>query len=105
MKKIEPRQMFFSLATCDPIKGCWRFVAFVAFMSLSIAASAQVRKHPATVSPVIGRPTSVYLSDYMTPGNNLLSANIVFNDFNEPSWTFRLRIKIESADVRLETLP
>lgn len=32
-------------------------------------------------------------------------ANILFNDFHEPFWNFRLRIKIESSKIRLETTP
>lgn len=69
----------------------------------SISVSAQVKKYPANVTPMLGLPYSLYLNDYSTPGGNNLSANIVFNDFNEPSWDFRLRIKIESSQVRIET--
>ncbi|WP_372530152.1 hypothetical protein [Ekhidna sp.] len=62
-----------------------------------------MERFPANVSPVVNAPYSLFLEDYTDPGKNQLVANIVFNDFNEPSWTFKLRLTIESADVRIRT--
>jgi hypothetical protein len=72
---------------------------------LSFSAKGQIKKYPADISPILGQPYSIFLSDYATPGSNNLSANIVFNDFHEAAWNFRLRIKIESSQVKLETFP
>ena len=66
-------------------------------------AMAQVQRYPADIQPILPPPYSVYLSDYTAEGSNRLTANIVFNDFNEASWTFKLRLSIESMDVRLRT--
>lgn len=75
------------------------------YISASLVASAQVQRYPANINPVLGQPYSLFVSDYSTLGSNTLNANIVFNDFNEPLWNFRLKIKIESSNVRLETKP
>jgi hypothetical protein len=72
------------------------------FLSANLAFG-QIKKYAATVAPVLGEPYTLFLNDYSTPGSNTLRANIVFNDFNEASWNFRLRIKIESNAIRLET--
>ena len=66
-----------------------------------IAAYAQ--KYPADITPIIGPPASLFLSDYTEPGSNTLMGNVIFNDFNEPQWAFRLKLTIESARVRLQT--
>lgn len=65
----------------------------------------QTQRYPANVSPTLNAPYSLYISDYSDPGKNQLNANIVFNDFNEVVWNFKLRLTIESSDVRLQTLP
>ncbi|WP_258104469.1 hypothetical protein [Marinoscillum sp. MHG1-6] len=65
----------------------------------------QLQRFPANVSPIVGLPYSLYLSDYTDPAKELLTANIIFNDYNEPSWTFRLKLRLEGADIRLETSP
>ena len=86
------------------IKACRRFGFMVFYFFLSLSVMAQTKKFPATITPIVGPPYSIFLNEYSTPGTNLLSASIVFNDFNEPSWNFRLRIKIESSQVRIETI-
>lgn len=65
--------------------------------------NAQVQRYPANVTPMIAAPYSVYLSDYMQPASQKFVASVLFNDFNEPSWTFKLRLSIESANVSLES--
>ncbi len=71
----------------------------------SFVAIAQVDRFPANVSPVVNAPYSLFLEDYTNPAKNQLVGNIVFNDFNEASWTFKLKVTIESSDVRLTTKP
>jgi hypothetical protein len=83
------------------------YTSLILFLAVILTgvAHAQTKRYPANINPIIGLPYSVFLNDYSTPGTSHLSANVVFNDFNEPSWNFRLRIKIESANVRIETAP
>ncbi|MEQ8686407.1 MAG: hypothetical protein RIE86_14005 [Imperialibacter sp.] len=76
---------------------------FASLVLVVHGALAQVQRYPADIQPILPAPYSVYLSDYTAEGSNRLSANIVFNDFNEASWTFKLRLSIESMDVRLRT--
>ncbi|MGE0588970.1 MAG: hypothetical protein AB7O48_10395, partial [Cyclobacteriaceae bacterium] len=68
------------------------------------AADAQ-EKFPVTVSSVVTPPYSPYLNDYIAPGSNQLNCTFVFNDFREPSWQVRLKLRIESTSLRLETRP
>lgn len=63
------------------------------------------QKFPVTGNTILNPPYSAYLSDFISPGSNILKFNFVFNDFREPSWQVRLRIKIESVDLRLQTRP
>lgn len=70
---------------------------------LSYLGSAQVL--PVNVTTLLQPPYSLYLEDYYAPGGNKLTANILFNDFNEPSWNVRLKITIESDRIRLQTRP
>ena len=66
--------------------------------------SAQ-QKFPVTANVVLNPPYSPYLSDFIAPGSNNLKYTFVFNDFKEPSWQVKLRIKVESIDLKLETKP
>lgn len=79
------------------------FLPLVVFSLLSTAVRAQVQRYPADVFPVVSAPHSVYLSDYMAVGSQRLIGNVVFNDFNETSWTFKLKLTIQGTDVSLET--
>ena len=80
-------------------------LACLTFLICSHLLDAQVERFPANVSPVLNSPYSLFLEDYTNPSLNQLVGNIVFNDFNEPSWTFKLRLTIESTDVRITTKP
>ncbi|WP_162556027.1 hypothetical protein [Reichenbachiella versicolor] len=68
-------------------------------------SQAQVLRYPATVTPMIGVPHTLYLNDYAAPASQHLTASVIFNDFNEPVWDFRLRLTIESNNIRLTTSP
>jgi TANFOR domain-containing protein len=61
--------------------------------------------YPFQVNTLLQPPSSPYLSDYFEAGSGKLSANVTFNDFNEPSWKFRLRLTIESNDITIQTSP
>jgi hypothetical protein len=81
----------------------WRLLMAAWLVFFVHGVTAQVQRYPADIQPVLPAPYSVYLSDYTAEGSNRLTGNIVFNDFNETSWTFKLRLSIESMDVRLRT--
>ena len=67
------------------------------------SASAQLDRYPANVTPFVNEPASVYISDYVEVGSERFIGNILFNDFNEASWTFKLKMTIQSSDVQLTT--
>jgi hypothetical protein len=80
-----------------------RALFILAITLISSLTIAQTKKYAATITPVLGQPYTLFLNDYSAVGSSTLSANIVFNDFNEASWNFKLKIKIESSAIRLET--
>jgi len=59
--------------------------------------------YPVTVNSSLSSNGSVYLSDYTDDALNMLSVNMVFNDNNEPSWDVRLRLVIESSNVKIQS--
>jgi len=61
--------------------------------------------NPVTVTTTLTPPYSALLPDYSTIGSNKLMASIVFNDLSEPSWDVRLKITIESNQIRISTKP
>ncbi|GAA5042353.1 hypothetical protein GCM10011506_44250 [Marivirga lumbricoides] len=67
--------------------------------------SANAQRLPATINTTVSAPYSVYLSDYYQAGSNKLTTNIIFNDYNEPSWDVRLRLTIESTKLKIQTRP
>jgi hypothetical protein len=99
---VNRRQNICDRRLCPAEKRRW-FLLFAWLVLFLPAATAQVQRYPADIQPVLPAPYSVYLSDYTAEGSNRLTGNIVFNDFNEASWTFKLRLSVESMDVRLRT--
>lgn len=71
----------------------------------SLSLHAQVQRYPATVTPIVSGPYSAFLSDYIEAGSQRLVGNVLFHDYNEASWTFKLKLTIEGSGVRLETRP
>ena len=78
---------------------------FFASVLFSIVSFAQRDRYPATVTPIINPPYSLFLEDYTDPSSQLMIANVLFNDFNETSWTFKLNLRISSVEgnIQLQT--
>lgn len=72
------------------------------FASKEIAAQ---QRFPVTANTLVGKPYSVYLSDYFDATAEKLQVRLLFNDFNEPSIDVRIRITVESSGLRLQTRP
>ena len=70
---------------------------------LGISALGYTQTLPVDAFLQLNAPYSIYYSDYYTPSSDLIQATFIFQDFNEPSWDIRLRLVIESSDVRLST--
>lgn len=56
------------------------------------------------MTPVVNFPVSLYLSDYAEVSSPGLQADVLFTDFNEPEWDFRLRVQISSLDADIEII-
>lgn len=80
-------------------------MSFTVLISFISGTDSHGQRLPATVNTTVTAPYSVYLNDYFEIGSNKLAANIIFNDYNEPSWDVRLRITIESNRLKIETKP
>ena len=63
---------------------------------------AQIKK-PVTITSVFTPPYTLYLDEYVTPGSQKCMVNMVFNDYNEPSWDVYLYLTIESQNLRITT--
>ncbi|MDA3954945.1 MAG: hypothetical protein PF485_14960 [Bacteroidales bacterium] len=63
---------------------------------------AQVKK-PVTITSVFTPPYTLYLDEYVTPGSQKCMVNMIFNDYNEPSWDVYLHLTIESQNLRITT--
>ena len=63
---------------------------------------AQIKK-PVTITTVFTPPYTLYLDEYVTPGSQKCMVNMVFNDYNEPSWDVYLHLTIESQNLRITT--
>ncbi|WP_250630550.1 hypothetical protein [Rhodoflexus caldus] len=67
--------------------------------------TARAQTFPFRVNPIVQPPYSTLLSDYLSPAGEKLVVNVAFNDFNEPSWEFYLRVSIQSSRMSLRTRP
>lgn len=83
-----------------------KLTLLLSFGILLFASSlcAQSTRYPANVSPVLKTPYSLFLSDYTDPAKDQLAATVVFNDYNESEWTFKLKLTLEGYDIKLETV-
>ncbi|MCU0391367.1 MAG: hypothetical protein MUE81_09640, partial [Thermoflexibacter sp.] len=87
----------------------YKIIALSLFLNvISIWASSEVsaqQRFPVTANTIVGRPYSIYLSDYFDATAEKLQVRLLFNDFGEPNVDVRLRITIESTGLRLQTRP
>ncbi len=74
------------------------------FLLVSNLVFSQTQRYAANASPILTPPYSLFIEDYTDPGKEQLKANIVFNDFNEATWNFKLRLTIESTDIQIRTI-
>ena len=72
-------------------------------LNINLAFSQVI--NPVTVTTSLTPPYSALLPDYSTIGSNKLIASIILNDLSEPSWDVRLKITIESNQIRISTKP
>ena len=78
-------------------------IFLILLLSIRVLNAQIIDRYPANVMPVVSEPASVYISDYIETGSSQFTGNIIFNDFNESSWTFKLKLTIQSTDVSLVT--
>ncbi len=78
-------------------------ILFATLLTVNVALSQII--NPVTVTTTLTPPHSALLPDYSSIGSNKLVASIVLNDLSEPSWDVRLKITIESNQIRISTKP
>ena len=78
-------------------------IILAVILNINLAISQVIS--PVTVTTTLTPPYSALLPDYSSIGSNKLMASIIFNDLSEPSWDTRLRITIESNQIRISTKP
>ncbi|UII26439.1 hypothetical protein LVD15_24605 [Fulvivirga maritima] len=61
--------------------------------------------YPVQVNTTIIPPYSVYLADYVAPGSERLSLNVMLGDIARPELQTRLRLRIEGQGILIETKP
>lgn len=81
-----------------------RFNFLILLLLLSTVSFGQIKK-PVTVTPTLIPPYPMYLSEYVAPGSQKCMVNLVFNDYNEPSWDVYLDLTIESSNLKIQTKP
>ncbi len=78
-------------------------VILTGVISVLLCFQIQAQTSPVTVTTMLGYPGSMYLPEYYSAGSTKLSANLLLNDFNEPSRDVYLIISIESQDLKIQT--
>jgi len=77
----------------------------VLFFFLVGAQQVLGQNYPVNASVNITPPYSVYLSDYIAPGSNKLSVNLLLTQQNRPSFPVKLRVTIKGDGVTIRTNP
>ena len=80
-----------------------KIVLVLVGLSLFVSNIAQIM--PVNSSVILAPPHPIFLSDYYTVGSNSLQTVLNFTDFTETSWDVKLKVTIESADIRISTSP
>ncbi|MFL5743375.1 MAG: fibronectin type III domain-containing protein, partial [Niastella sp.] len=85
----------------------WFIASIMMLAALCQATNVQARFiYPVTASLQLIPPYSVYLPDYAAPGNDKLRVILTLNDLTQPSYTVRLRLKVEfNGKVIMQTDP
>ncbi len=78
---------------------------YILFTLLLFSFVTKAQVYPVSVSTIVASPGSVILSDYYSTQSTAFQSILIFNDFSEISADVRLRITIESNDIKIETKP
>ena len=78
---------------------------YILFTLLLYSFVTKAQVYPVSVSTIVASPGSVILSDYYSTQSTAFQSILIFNDFSEISADVRLRITIESNDIKIETKP
>jgi len=85
----------------------WFIAGIILLAAMCQTTNVQARfVYPVTASLQLVPPYSVYLPDYAAPGNDKLRVILTLNDLTQPSYTVRLRLKVEfNGKVIMQTDP
>jgi len=66
---------------------------------------AEAQKYPVHITTQLIPPYSLHLSDYVAPGANRISCNLLLNDLTVPDYRVKLVLTIEGEGIRIQTHP
>ncbi len=85
-------------------KGITAILLFLGCISFAFGQT-----YPVSLSARVGKPYSIYLSDYVQfqsgPGTERLAATLLLRDANEAFYDVRLRVSIKGAGIQIESKP
>ena len=87
------------------MKAIHQHIVGLCLLLLCLATGLQAQIYPITTTVQINPPRSTYLFDYTAPGSNRFQVNLFLNDFNEPEYDVRLKLRITGNGINLETNP
>jgi TANFOR domain-containing protein len=76
---------------------------FILFTIAGISGHLQAQNFGVQATTQIRPPYSLYLSDYVAPGSNSLSLNLLLTELNRSNYRVKLRLTIEGVGVTITT--
>src|SRR5687767_4609461 len=73
------------------------------FCGISGTIYAQI--YPIQTTTILTPPFSGFISDYASPGNEQMKVLLVDNDFSQPFYDVKLKIKIEGQGIIMQSKP
>ena len=61
------------------------------------------QNYPLQITTQLVPPFSRYVPDYAVPGNEKLKLLCLFTDFTEPSYNYKLKIKIQGQGITIQS--
>lgn len=81
----------------------WFIAAFVVVGWLLGVQSVLAQNYPVQSTVQLAPPYSTYLADYVAPGTNRLSINVLLTELDRVEYPVKLRVTIEGGGVTLRT--
>jgi hypothetical protein len=74
-------------------------------LALALAFAAPAQNYPLQITAQLAPPFSGYVPDYGVPGEEKLKLLCLFTDFTQPSYNYKLKVRITGQGVTLQSKP